>query len=63
MAHGITAPLGSELEALQRLWVTEKNKMSLLSGYLSGGSLLFYRAAHPSAGAMCFATFASSLAL
>jgi hypothetical protein len=30
-AHGITAPLRSELESLKRLWVTEKNEISLPS--------------------------------
>jgi hypothetical protein len=29
--HGITAPLRSELESLKRLWVTEKNEISLPS--------------------------------
>ena len=35
-AHKITAPLrGSELESLQRLWVTEKNEISLTPPYLT----------------------------
>ena len=34
-AHGITAPLRSELESLKRPWVTEKNEISLPSESLT----------------------------